>query len=112
VKPLGIPITLDRPRILLLDEDAFELIRQSTGIDVKEAMRAALDRDGVNGFPMTLEITRGLILAGCLAEDSRLTLKTVSQYVTPQNHERFHLSVTKAIFRGHDIPYASKEHEL
>lgn len=112
MKTIGVPITLDRPRTLLLDAAAFELIRQSTGIDVKGAMCEALERDGVHGFPMTLQITRGLILAGCLAEDPRLTLDKVSRYVTAQNHESFHLSITKAMFRGHNIPYASEEPEL
>jgi hypothetical protein len=107
MKPLGIPVTLDRVRTLTLDGRAFALIKQLSGVDLAQAMA-----DDPDGFVLTLDITRGLILAGCLAEDSRLTLEKVSQFVTSDNYESFHLSIAKAIARGNDIPYRPQETSL
>ncbi len=39
MKPLGIPIKLDRTRTLILDEEAFALIKQLSGVDVARAMK-------------------------------------------------------------------------
>ncbi len=86
--------------MLLLDEEAFALIKQFSGVDVAAAMR-----DNVQGFVFTLEITRGLILTGCLAEDSRLTLDKVSEFVSPENYTSFHVPIVTAIARGLDLPY-------
>ena len=62
-------------------------------------------KDQGEAFAFTLPVTQGFILAGCAAEDPRLTLETVRRFVTPQNYETFHLAIMKAIARGHDIPY-------
>ena len=104
MKTIGIPIKLDRVRTLTLDGRAFALVKHLSGVDVAQAMC----NEG-EGFTFTLEITRGLILAGCLAEDSRLTLETVSRFVTPRNYETFHVSIITAIARGHGIPYHPQE---
>ena len=97
---LGIPITLDRPRTLLIDEAAFHLIARMTGVDLAQAMR-----DDPNEFVFTLEITQGLILAGCAGEDARLTLEKVKRYVTQENYKAFHEPICKAIMRGIGISY-------
>ena len=101
---LGIPIKLDRVRTLTLDGRAFALIKHLSGVDVAQAMC-----DEGKDFTFTLALTRGFILAGCLAEDSRLTLVKVSRFVTPDNYETFHVSIMKAIARGCGIPYQPQE---
>jgi hypothetical protein len=104
MKQLGIPIKLDRVRTLTLDGRAFALIKHLSGVDLAQAMC-----DEGEGFTFTLEITRGLILAGCLAEDARLTLDKVSQFVTPDNYDSFHVTIMEAIARGCGIPYQPQE---
>ena len=100
MKTLGIPITLDRPRTLLIDEAAFALIQQRYGVNLAEVMRQDID-----GFTFTLDITRACLFAGCVAEDSRLTPNHVSRVVTHENFECFHEPIVKAIMRGLGIAY-------
>jgi hypothetical protein len=109
MKPLGIPIRLDRPRTLLLDEAAFHLIARTTGVNLAEIMRSAMEtfmKTGVDTFTLTVDVVRVLVWAGCRHEDRRLSFSTVAALITDDNHPQFHDDIVKALLRGFGVSYS------
>ncbi len=100
MKPLGVPIRLDRPRTLLIDEAAFHLIAEKTGVNLAEIIR-----DRIDTFTLTVDVTRALVWAGCRHEDGRLEFSKVSELITEANHEQFHEPISKAMARGLGVAY-------
>ena len=92
MRPLGIPVTLDRPRTLPLNEQALHICRHTFCVALEPA--AFLQAE------LTLELTRDLIWSGCVIEGGRLTWEMVCRMVTLDNFTTFHDPIAKALLRG------------
>jgi hypothetical protein len=86
IKP--IPITLDKPRTLYFDFNAFIELEEIYG-DIKTAL------EGVEG--LKLRPVRDMIWAGLLHEDENLTRKQVGKMLHPNNIEEIALKIAEGI---------------
>lgn len=86
IKP--IPITLDQPRTLLYDFNAFIELEELYG-DVNKAFK------GLEQLKM--KPIRDMIWAGLLHEDENLTPRQVGKMLHPSNIEEIALKITEAI---------------
>lgn len=100
MKQLGVPIRLDRPRMLLLDRKALRLVRNQFGIREDEWLKIPR---------LTLEHIQQLMWGGLVGEDCKLTYTKICLLVTHRNCEQFKLPLVKALLRGFDCPYAADE---
>lgn len=86
IKP--IPITLDKPRTLYFDFNAFIELEEIYG-DIKTAL------EGVEG--LKLKPIRDMIWAGMLHEDENITPKQVGKMLHPSNIEEIAVKIAEAV---------------
>lgn len=86
IKP--IPITLDKPRTLLYDFNAFIELEEIYG-DVSTALEG-LEK-------LKIKVVRDMIWAGLLHEDENLTPKQVGKMLHPSNIEEVAYKIAEAI---------------
>jgi hypothetical protein len=71
----GAPITLDRPRTLLYDANAYSRIHEATG-------KNPMTPEFWNGFEENITLQRAALWAGLLHEDETLTLNQAGSFMT------------------------------